>query len=82
MRLVKGQNGLEAWRRLARRFDPQNPAVHAADLEAIITFGAKSKVKSTSKVEGKLNKFERTLEDYEEATGDCGINDLGCFLGS
>ena len=44
VRLVKGQNGLEAWRRLSRRFDPQNPAVHAADLEAIITFGSKNAV--------------------------------------
>ena len=75
VRLVKNQNGLEAWRRLSRRFDPQNPAVHAADLEAIITFGSKNAVKSTADVEAKLNKFERALEDYEEATGECGIND-------
>ena len=25
VRLVKGNNGLEAWRRLTRRCDPQNP---------------------------------------------------------
>lgn len=75
VRLVKNQNGLEAWRRLTKRFDPQNPAVHAADLEAFITFGAKNVVKSTSEVEAKLNKFERALDDYEEATGECGIND-------
>ena len=30
VRLVKNSNGLEAWRRLTRRFDPQNPEVHAA----------------------------------------------------
>ena len=45
IRLVKGNNGLEAWRRLTRRFDPQNPEVHAAQLEQIIVFGSRNTVK-------------------------------------
>ena len=39
VRFVKSDNGLEAWRRLTRKFDPQNPKVHAAQLEHIVTFG-------------------------------------------
>ena len=39
VRPVKGDNGLEAWRRLARKFDPQNLEVHAAQLENIVNFG-------------------------------------------
>ena len=38
VRLVKGDNGLEAWRKLVRKFDPQNAEVHAAQLEHIVTF--------------------------------------------
>ena len=44
VRLVKDNNGLEAWRRLTRRFDPQNPEVHAAQLEQIIMFGSRNTV--------------------------------------
>ena len=32
VRLVKGDNGLEAWRKLVRRFDPQNAEVFASQL--------------------------------------------------
>ena len=42
VRLVKHDNGLEAWRRLTRKFDPQSAEVHAARLESIITFGGKN----------------------------------------
>ena len=63
VRLVKGGNGLEAWRRLVRRFDPQNPEVHAAQLERIVTFGARHAVKNIGDVETKLAQFERVLAD-------------------
>ena len=45
VRLVKNVNGLEAWRRLTRKFDPQIPEVHAAQLEQIVTFGTRNVVK-------------------------------------
>ena len=75
VRLVKHDNGLEAWRRLVRRLDPQNPEVHAAQLEQIITFGSRHAVKSLADVPMVLDQFERVLEDYEEVTGDGGINE-------
>lgn len=39
VRLVKGNTGLGAWRRLTRKFDPHNPEVHAAQLERFVMFG-------------------------------------------
>ena len=75
VRLVKGDNGLEAWRRLVRKFDPQNAEVHAAHLEAIVTFGTRNCVKSVEDVPSVLDQFQKLLDDYEEVTGDCGIND-------
>ena len=38
VRLVRQENGLEAWRKLVRKFDPQNAEVHTAQLEHIVTF--------------------------------------------
>ena len=38
VRLVRGNNGLEAWRRLTRKFDSQSPEVHAPQLEQIVMF--------------------------------------------
>ena len=75
VRLVRGENGLEAWRKLVRRFDPQNPEVHAAQLEHLVTFGTRNVVKQLGDVPTVLDQFQRMLDDYEEATGDCGIND-------
>ena len=68
VRLVKGNNGLEAWRRLTRRFDPQNPEVHAAQLEQIIMFGSQNTVKHLGDVPTVLDQFQRVMDDYEEAT--------------
>ena len=45
VRLVKGDNGREARRKLVRKLDPQNAEVHAAQLEHIITFGTRNMVK-------------------------------------
>ena len=39
VRVVKNDNGLEAWHRLTRKFDPQNPEVYAAQLEHIVMLG-------------------------------------------
>ena len=75
MRLVKADNGLEAWRRLVKKFDPQNAEVHAAHLEAIVTFGTRNCVKSVGDVPTVLDQFQRLLDDYEEVTNDTGIND-------
>jgi len=75
VRLAKGDNGLEAWRKLVRKFDPQNAEVHAAQLEHIVTFGTRNVVKQLGDVPTVLDQFRRVLDDYEEATGDCGIND-------
>ena len=75
VRLVKGDNGLEDWRRLVRTFYPQSAEVHAAHLEAIVTFGTRNCVKSAGDVPTVLGQFQRFLDDNEEATGDVGIND-------
>ena len=74
VRLVRGENGLEAWRKLVRRLDPQNAEVHAAQLEHLVTFGTRNVVKQLGDVPTVLDQFQRMLDD-EEATGDCGIND-------
>ena len=75
VRLVRNVNGLEAWRKRVRKFDPQSAEVHAAQLEAIVSFGMRSTVKSLGDVPTILDQFRRVLDDYEEATGDPGIND-------
>ena len=75
IRLVRGDNGLEAWRRLVRKYDPQNPEVHAAQLEGIVNFGHRNAVRQLGDVPTVLDQFQRLLDDYEEATGDNGIND-------
>ena len=49
--------------------------MHAAQLEHIVTFGTRNVVKQLGDVPTVLDKFRRVLDDYEEATGDCGIND-------
>lgn len=74
-RLVKDDNGLEAWRKLVRKFDPQNAEVHAARLEQLITFGSRSGVKSLGDAPTILDTSRRALDDYEEATGEAGINE-------
>ena len=75
IRLVKSDNGLEAWRRLVRIFNPQNPEVHTLKLENIITYGSKHKVRSVADVPTVLDSFERILDDYEEATGQEAVNE-------
>ena len=75
VRLVKNGNGLEAWRKLVRKFDPQNAEVYAAHLEHLVTFGTRNGVKSLGDVLTILDQFRRALDDYEEATGEVGINE-------
>ena len=74
VRLVRHENGLEAWRKLVRKFDPQNAEVHAAQLENIVSFCA-TRSNHCPDVPTILDQFRRVLDDYEEATGECGIND-------
>ena len=63
IRLVRGENGLEAWRKLVRKFDPQNAEVHAAQLEHIVTYGTRNPVKSLGDVPTALDQFQRVLDD-------------------
>ena len=72
---MKGDNGLEAWRRLVRKIDPQNAEVFAAQLEQIITFGTRNAVRQLGDVPTVLDQFRRVLDDYEENSGDEGSND-------
>ena len=72
VRLVRGNNGLEAWRRLTRRFHPQSPEAHAAQLEHIIMFGSRNAVKHLGDVLTVLDQFQRVMDDYEEAMGVIG----------
>ena len=46
IRLVKGNQGLEAWRSLVRRFDPQSREVHAPQLQHIATTSQPSSINS------------------------------------
>ena len=62
-------------RKLVRKFDPQNAEVHSAHLEHLITFGTRKGVKSLGDVPTILDQFRRAFDDYEEATGDVGINE-------
>ena len=57
-----------------RKFDPQNAEVHAAHFESIVIFGTRTCVKSLGDVPIVLGRFQRILNDYEEAIGDVGIN--------
>jgi hypothetical protein len=61
VRLVKGENGLEAWRRLVKTYDPQSPEVHAAQLENIVNFGHCNLVKNLGDVPTVLDQCQRTL---------------------
>ena len=70
----RGENGLEAWRKLVRTFDPQSAEVHAAQLESIVSFGMRNAVKNLGDVPCILDQFRRVVDDYEQSTGDPGIN--------
>ena len=50
VRLVRHENGFEAWRKLVQKFDPQNAEVYAAQLEGIVSFGPRNAVKSLGDV--------------------------------
>ena len=66
VRSVMGDNALEVWRRLSRRFAPQNPEVHAKMIENLATWRLNHKASSPSEVPALLDEFEKALEDYEE----------------
>ena len=46
-----------------------------SQLENIVSFGMRNAVKSLGDVPTVLDQFRRVLDDYEEATGECSIND-------
>ena len=79
VRLVKDDNGLEVWRKLVRKFDPQNAEVYAAQLEHIVTFGTRNVVKREGDVPTVLDQFRRVLDDHEEAAGEVGISRSGGY---
>ena len=54
---MKDDNGLEAWRKLVRKFDPQNVEVYAAQLEHIVTSGTRNVVKSLGDVPTILKRY-------------------------
>ena len=74
VRFGEGDNGLEAWRTFVRQFDPQNVELHAAQLEHSVTFGTRNVGKQVEDIPTVLDQCRRVLDDYEEATGDVGIN--------
>ena len=61
--------------RLSYCHNPQIAEVHAAQLEHIITFGTRNMVKQVGDVPTVLDQFQRVLDDFDEATGEPGIND-------
>ena len=53
----------------------ENPEVRAAQLEAFVSFGHRNAARQLGDVPTVLDQFQRVLDDYDEATGDSGIND-------
>ena len=50
IRVVNNENGLEAWRKLVRRFQPQNTEIHAQRLEDIVMWGHKNATTNVAEV--------------------------------
>ena len=69
-----GDNGIECWRRLTRKFHPQNDAVQANKLQSTILFGIQSRAKNLGEVANVLNALDK-LEEYEEAAGEKACNE-------
>ena len=70
VRSVSAGNGLEAWRRLVRKFDPQHPEVHAMKLTNLITYGTNHKTNNVTDVPAILDEFNKTLLRHLETVAD------------
>ena len=73
--MVRGDDGIEAFRQLNNRFDPQTALTKSHRLKAIRKFPGKNCVKKNVEVPAMLAKFEDILfkhyEDYKtEALSD------------
>ena len=73
---VKGENVLEAWRNMSRRFDPQTAEIHGGNLRAIVLFGEKNKCASNADVQPTLDVLEKLLDTYEERVGEEAVNEV------
>ena len=68
-------NFLEAWRRLARRFDPQTDGVHALQLKAILGFNNDGKrAAKVDQVPLMVTKWEKAMQEYHHRVGEEAIN--------
>ena len=72
---IKGKNSLKAWRKMARRFDPQTPEVHGSALRRIILFGERHKAQDYASVQPLLDVFEKMLDTNEEKVGEEAVNE-------
>ena len=64
---VKDENGLEAWRKIARRYDPRTPGTKRALLMQILNNQCAKKV---GEVEANLLNIERLISRYESMTDE------------
>ena len=69
------RTGLRHGGNLSASSTPKNAEVHAAQLGNIVSFGIRTAFKSLGDVPTVLDQFRRVLDDYDEVTGECGIND-------
>ena len=86
IKTVKTSDGVEAWRQLARRFDPQTALTKAARLDSITGFAKKNSAKTNKELPIIISKFENRLDSYEEdfktvaLTDDLKMNTLMSIL--
>ena len=66
IKTVKTSDGVEAWRQLARRFDPQTALTKAARLDAITGLAKKNVAKTNKELPIIISKFENRLGSHEE----------------
>ena len=72
---ITNNDGVEAWRQLARRFDPQAALTKAARLRAITAFGKANAVKANAQVPIVIGKFEKGLELYQQDFQTTSLSD-------
>ena len=61
---VRNNDGVEAWRQLARRFNPQTALTKGTRLRAITGFGIKNPAKRNADVLVIIGDFEKKLANY------------------
>ena len=71
VRKVNKGNGLEAWRLLARRFDPIRPGSQLATLRSIMNFD----FKTNECFEKRLNEFDLLVNEFEKAADPDTVDD-------